>query len=73
MNKENKFNIEENLSKLEKISKQISDENVDIDASINMFEESIKISNQLKEELQKAKDKITLITNDYSAIKEEEF
>ena len=57
-----KRTFEDSLKRLEKIIDEMENSQLDIDKAMKLFEEGIKLSNTCYETLQKAEQKITLIT-----------
>lgn len=71
--KKNENNFEQNLTRLEEISKLLESENLGLDESIALYEEGIKLSKLCISKLKKAELKITKLKNEISesAIDEE--
>lgn len=61
---EKKKTFEESMEELEKIAKELENENLTLDESIEKFERGMKISKECKETLDKAEKKITILLND---------
>ena len=62
MNKKNNF--EDKMNRLKDIVDSLEKEDIDLDASISMYEEGLKITKDLKDELKKYEDKIKEISLD---------
>ena len=74
MSKVSKVNFEENMKKLEEIANELEKGDLDLNESINKFEEGMKISKECSEILEKAEKKITmLIKDDNGEMLEENF
>ena len=52
--KEEEINIEEDLQKLEEIVKELEDEQLDLQRSIELFEEGVKLAEEVKGGLSEA-------------------
>lgn len=57
MAKELKF--EDQMKRLQQIVEQLEKENIDLDNSIELYEEGLKLSKTLKSQLEKFEDKIS--------------
>lgn len=65
MSTENKeLNFEETMQGLEKIVQELEKGDLNLDDSINKFEEGMKLSKSASEYLEKAEKKITVLIND---------
>lgn len=75
MSTENKeLNFEETMQELEKIVQELEKGDLNLDDSINKFEEGMKLSKSASDYLEKAEKKITVLINTKDEeIKEEEF
>ena len=75
MSTENKeMNFEETMQELEKIVQELEKGDMNLDDSINKFEEGMKLSKSASDYLEKAEKRITvLISANEEEIKEEEF
>ena len=62
MNKE--MNFEETMQELEKIVQELEKGDMNLDDSINKFEEGMKLSQSASDYLEKAEKKITVLIND---------
>ena len=61
MSKENNGNFEESMKKLEDIVIELENGNLNLDESVNKFEEGMKISKQCNKILEEAEKKITIL------------
>ena len=67
-------NFEENMKQLEQIACELEKGDLDLDTSVQKFEEGMKISKECSEILEKAEKKITmLIKNNNDELVEENF
>ena len=64
MSKEKILNFEESMEKLEKIVKSLESENQSLEKSIQLFEKGLAISKELKTHLDKAEEKIEILSKD---------
>lgn len=55
--------FEEKLKDLEKLSKEIQDPETQLEKSVELFEKSMKIANELEEQLSKIERKIEIVTS----------
>ena len=68
------INFEETMQELEKIVQELENGDLNLDDSINKFEEGMKLSKSASDYLEKAEKKITVLINAKDEeIKEEEF
>ena len=68
------LNFEETMQELEKIVQELEIGDLNLDDSINKFEEGMKLSKSASDYLEKAEKKITVLINAKDEeIKEEEF
>ena len=68
------INFEETMQELEKIVQELEKGDLNLDDSINKFEEGMKLSKSASNYLEKAEKKITVLINAKDEeIKEEEF
>ncbi len=68
------MNFEETMQELEKIVQELEKGDMNLDDSINKFEEGMKLSKSASDYLEKAEKKITVLINAKDEeIKEEEF
>ena len=66
-------NFEEQMEELENIVEQLEKGDLDLQKSVEKFEEGIKISKQCNKMLEEAEKKITILVNKDGEIKEENF
>lgn len=66
-------NFEESLSELEKIVKQLENGETPLDDAIKLFEEGVKISAECHDRLDKAEQKVKLITQNKDGYEETDF
>jgi exodeoxyribonuclease VII small subunit len=69
----NKENFEESMKRLEEIVTELENGNLNLDESVNKFEEGMKISKQCNKILEQAEKKITILLENDGELKEEEF
>lgn len=55
--------FEDKLKTLEELSKQIQDPETQLEKSVELFEKSMKIANELEEQLSKIERKIEIVTS----------
>ena len=68
-----KKSFEEQMESLEKIVAELENGNLNLDESVNKFEEGLKISKECNKILEEAEKKITILVNENGEIKEENF
>lgn len=68
-----KENFEESMTNLEKIVTELENGNLNLDESVNKFEEGMKISKQCNKILEEAENKISILLEKDGEIKEEKF
>lgn len=73
MSKENNGNFEESMKKLEDIVIELENGNLNLDESVNKFEEGMKISKQCNRILEEAEKKITILLENDGELEEENF
>ena len=61
---EKKLNFEEAFAKLQEISEKIEKENLNLDESITLFEEGVKLSGYCSKILEEAKQKIIKLSEE---------
>ena len=61
------------MENLEKIVAELENGNLNLDESVNKFEEGIKISKECNKILEEAEKKITILLNENGEMKEENF
>ena len=66
-------NFEELIEKLENITSKLEKDNLNLDESIDLFEEGMKISKKCNEKLENAEKKISILLKEGNEIKEEDF
>ena len=66
-----KKSFEEQMENLEKIVAELENGNLNLDESVNKFEEGIKISKECNKILEEAEKKITILVNENGEMKEE--
>ena len=73
MSKENNGNFEESMKKLEDIVIELENGNLNLDESVNKFEEGMKISKQCNKILEEAEKKITILLEKNGELEEKNF
>ena len=68
-----KENFEESMKKLETIVTELENGNLNLDESVKMFEEGMKIAKQCNTILENAEKKITILLEKDGELKEEDF
>ena len=68
-----KENFEESMKKLEEIVGELENGNLNLDESVNKFEEGMKIAKQCNGMLETAEKKITILLEKDGELKEENF
>lgn len=68
-----KENFEESMTKLEQIVTELENGNLNLDESVNKFEEGMKISKQCNKILEEAEKRITILLENNGEIQEENF
>ena len=58
---ENKLTFEEKLAKLNELVNKLQDNSISFEESVSIYNESIKLSEELKNELNSTLSKITLV------------
>ena len=66
------LNFEEIMIKLEEITNKLEKDDLNLDESVTLFEEGMKLSKQANEKLENAEKRITVLL-DAENLKEEEF
>jgi exodeoxyribonuclease VII small subunit len=66
--KKTKSNFEQDLSRLEEISRILEEDSVELEKAIELFEEGVKLSKSCLQTLKKAELKITELKNDLGKI-----
>ena len=67
------LNFEEAMKKLEEIASELEKNDIDLDTSVEKFEEGMKISKQCSQMLEEAEKKISILIKDGDSVKEEDF
>lgn len=74
MSKKEDVNFEEAIKKLEQIATELEKNDLDLDKSVEKFEEGMKLSKQCNEILENAEKRISILINDgKDNFKEEDF
>lgn len=74
MAQQTKLNFEETVKKLEEIANELEKGELDLEASVNKFEEGMKLSQACNSFLENAEKRITiLLKGEDNSIKEENF
>ena len=68
-----KENFEESMKKLESIVNELENGNLNLDESVEKFEEGMKIANQCNTILEDSEKKITILLEKDGELKEENF
>ena len=68
-----KLSFEESMQKLEDITKELEKGELDLNSSMEKFEEGIKLSKECNKILENAEKKITILLQKDGEIKEENF
>lgn len=58
---ENKLTFEEKLAKLNELVNKLQDNSISFEESVSIYNESIKLSEELKKELNNTLSKVTLV------------
>jgi exodeoxyribonuclease VII small subunit len=66
--KKTKSNFEQDLSRLEEISRILEEDNVELEGAIYLFEEGVKLSKSCLKSLKEAELKITELKNELGKI-----
>lgn len=64
MAKKNTNNFEQQMKRLQEIVEQLEKEDIDLDSSLNLYQEGLTLSKNLKAELNKFEDKINKIAEE---------
>lgn len=64
MAKKNTNNFEQQMKRLQEIVEQLEKEDIDLDSSLNLYQEGLTLSKSLKSELNKFEDKINKIAEE---------
>ncbi len=57
------LNFEQAMKKLEEITNELENENIDLDTSVKKFEEGMKLSQKCNKMLEEAEKKITILVD----------
>lgn len=68
-----KLNFEDSMKKLEDITKELEKGELDLNSSMEKFEEGIKLSKECNKILENAEKKITILLQKDGKIEEEDF
>ena len=71
--KNEKKSFEDNMEKLEKIVTDLEKGNLNLDDSVEKFEEGMKISKECNKILEEAEKKITILLEENGETKEQDF
>ena len=71
--KNENMNFEDIMKQLENIANELEKGNLNLEESVNKFEEGIKLSKKCNEILEKAEKKISILINEGEDVKEENF
>lgn len=72
MEKEN-INFEQAMKELEQITKELENNDLDLDTAVSKFEQGMNISKKCKQILEEAEKRITILIKDGEEYKEENF
>ena len=64
MGKKDELNFEEAMKQLEEIANELEKNELDLDKSVEKFEEGMKLSKQGRDMLENAEKRITILIND---------
>lgn len=73
MNMENEKSFEEMIIELEDIVKSLEKDNLNLDESINKFENGMKLAKDCNKKIEEAEKRITILMNENGDLKEENF
>lgn len=73
MGKEENINFEDAMKKLEEIAIELEKNELDLDSSVEKFEEGMKLSKQCSKMLEDAEKRISVLINTEDGIAEEDF
>ena len=73
MNMENEKSFEEMIIELEDIVKSLEKDNLNLDESINKFENGMKLAKDCNKKIEEAEKRITILLNENGDLKEENF
>lgn len=67
------LNFEESMKKLEDIAEELESGNLDLEESLDKFEEGMKLSKKCNEIIENAEKKITILLEKDGKLEEEDF
>ncbi len=70
---ENEKSFEEMIIELEDIVKSLEKDNLNLDESINKFENGMKLAKDCNKKIEEAEKRITILLNENGDLKEENF
>ena len=70
---ENEKSFEEMIVELEDIVKSLEKDNLNLDESINKFENGMKLAKDCNKKIEEAEKRITILLNENGDLKEENF
>ncbi len=70
---ENEKSFEEMIVELEDIVKSLEKDNLNLDESINKFENGMKLAKDCNKKIEEAEKRITILMNENGDLKEENF
>lgn len=70
---EKEINFEQAMKELEEITKELENNELDLDSAVNKFEQGMNISKRCKKILDEAEKRITILIKDRDEYKEENF
>ena len=73
MAKEKEMSFEETMQKLQEIVQELEKGTLNLEDSVNKFEEGMKLSKKCNDFLESAEKKITILINNGSEMAEEDF
>lgn len=73
MSEEKEINFEEAMKKLESIANELEGGNLNLDESVQKFEEGMNLSKRCNEILEQAEKRISILINDGDNISEKDF
>ncbi len=65
--------FEEAMKQLEVVAEELEKRDLNLDESVNKFEEGMKLAKQCKESLEEAEKRITILLKDGDTVREENF
>lgn len=71
--KKEDINFEDAMAELEKISKELENNDLDLESAVSKFEKGMEISKRCNEILQNAEKRISILINEDGNIQEENF